>query len=931
MRRGILFLSFLVLGTFAFSADFAFAAGSTDISDGTSINTATTWKKSESPYLIKGTVNIRAELTIEPGTVIKFAYRKGNMQMYSRINAIGTANDRIIFTSERDDLHGGDTNGDGDVTKPARGDWLYINFGSTASSGEFRYISLLYAGWNPNDLGTALIINNNDNVSMTRSEVMHTRGTGIKIVCARPTINENVISQNYTGIYSTCAGETPVFRNNSIYGNFYFGASVINPVTGLLTGQIDARDNWWGDASGPKNASNASGNGDQVSGNVLFDPWLGKNTNDGTPDPVIIIPGIMGSWEVDGKWKIDPIFHTYDNLCEEFLANGYEDGEDDEEGGNLFTFPYEWRDSNVDNALLLRDKINQIKRDTGRPKVDIVAHSMGGLLARQYIESDDYGDDVDQLITVGTPQLGAPKDYVTWEGGEFLGLSAPIQKRIVGLEALENGYTDVFSYVHGRPIDSVEELLPTYNYLYDEDGDDFVLRVRDNDLENYPKNGFLDKLNSTEKVDSLKKVEFTKIIGESSSETSTVSGYNVVEGDVPGLWDDGYPKYFDIPVLNRQGIIKGSGDGTVPLFSSEAVDIPADKTIPFPSEHGDLPTDAQKDILEILTGNRPTNEITKWHFPNLLIFLVHSPVDIQIESPSHQKIGKDFDTNGIYDQIDGAYYTGFETNSEFITIPNPEDGEHKITAQGTEQGGEYTIEAVKITENPDDPDNAKESSAPIEGSAQPGEIQEAEVKIAGDEVIYNPDTTPPAITISSPEKMDYTNDKILEIDYVVEDLESGVEDDDWLVEKDGEKLDWPEKKVDLSLEHLGKYTFKVSAIDAAGNSDDSRVEFQITTSLEAIQNNLEHYFELGLVENKAALRFFRTKFANLEKLFDLLEKAENSNLKAKPKKAAVGALKTVVNADIEMIIRQLDRKSPHWIDDKAADLFIEDLEFIKIK
>ena len=76
--------------------------------------------------------------------------------------------------------------------------------------------------------------------------------------------------------------------------------------------------------------------------------------------------------------------------------------------------------------------------------MDVVAHSMGGLLAREYIESDYYDDDVDQLITVGTPHLGAPKDYVTWEAGEFLGLFAPVQKRIFALEALENGYLDIF-------------------------------------------------------------------------------------------------------------------------------------------------------------------------------------------------------------------------------------------------------------------------------------------------------------------------------------------------------------------------------------------------------------------------------------------------------------------------------------------------------
>ena len=64
--------------------------------------------------------------------------------------------------------------------------------------------------------------------------------------------------------------------------------------------------------------------------------------------------------------------------------------------------------------------------------------------------------------------------------------------------------------------------------------------------------------------------------------------------------------------------------------------------------------------------------------PSFLLVLVHSPVDVQVESPSGEKIGKDFSTNGEFNQVENAYYTGFDTNSEFITIPNPEEGKYKI-------------------------------------------------------------------------------------------------------------------------------------------------------------------------------------------------------------------------------------------------------------
>ena len=55
----------------------------------------------------------------------------------------------------------------------------------------------------------------------------------------------------------------------------------------------------------------------------------------------------------------------------------------------------------------LDQEITQIKRDTGAKKVDIVAHSMGGLVSRYYIEKMGGRDDVGKLIMVQTPNHGS--------------------------------------------------------------------------------------------------------------------------------------------------------------------------------------------------------------------------------------------------------------------------------------------------------------------------------------------------------------------------------------------------------------------------------------------------------------------------------------------------------------------------------------------
>ena len=56
-------------------------------------------------------------------------------------------------------------------------------------------------------------------------------------------------------------------------------------------------------------------------------------------------------------------------------------------------------------ALRLKDIMELVKERTGKPKVNIIAHSMGGLVARRYIQIFGAGD-VDKLIMVATPNKG---------------------------------------------------------------------------------------------------------------------------------------------------------------------------------------------------------------------------------------------------------------------------------------------------------------------------------------------------------------------------------------------------------------------------------------------------------------------------------------------------------------------------------------------
>jgi len=56
-------------------------------------------------------------------------------------------------------------------------------------------------------------------------------------------------------------------------------------------------------------------------------------------------------------------------------------------------------------AIRLHEIVDLVKLRTGSEKVNIVAHSMGGLVAREYINLFG-GDDINKLITVNTPNHG---------------------------------------------------------------------------------------------------------------------------------------------------------------------------------------------------------------------------------------------------------------------------------------------------------------------------------------------------------------------------------------------------------------------------------------------------------------------------------------------------------------------------------------------
>ena len=672
------------------------------------------------------------------------------------------------------------------------------------------------------------------------------------------------------------------------------------------------KNNWFGHIEGPTTELSIQ-KGEIIQGGYYLDGW---KHNDLIVDPVIIIPGVMGSQQFLGEWKIDPITHIYDDLINSFEENGYFKNK------NLFKFPYQWRDSNKISALNLQGKIEGVINQTKVSKVDLVAHSMGGLIARGYVEEIEgtiYEDTIDQLITLGTPHRGSPEAYLKWEAGEgFDGIVEKLIKHHFKNEAKHYNYDNLYEYIQEKVI-SIKELLPDYNYLYD---------VSEEDMreyhENYPRNTFLEELNDGLYLEKLNSVELINVIGNDNTD-NTISKIRVVDSTAENRWEHGMPENFYDNKTDR-GLEYGEGDETVPDFSAQ--DIISDKTIKINSSHRELPTKAQCKILEELAQIDEVNceYIDNIYIPNILLFNVFSPVDIKVITPDGAEIG-----SGVDDYEGDAFYSKYRLDNgeeiEFLTIPNPQDGEYKILTQGTDNG-EYKIEVAKIAED-EATGEIIESTVFMEGIAELNKTGELKVKIQDNEVIKESrDTAPPIITITSPQNKTYLNDQILDIEFEVEDNQTKPENIQTEIYLDNQILE--SKNIDLALRSLGEHKIKIIARDEAGNQSEETIIFQTNTSLDSLIENIKHYYELGLIKSQGTEKILIKAVKKLKKAEKLIQKIQNHKKIPKNKKnKIIKFVQKRINYYINRIIKYINRKPDKLIKPRAKELLVESLGQVK--
>ncbi|RAY14621.1 lipase [Actinomadura craniellae] len=118
---------------------------------------------------------------------------------------------------------------------------------------------------------------------------------------------------------------------------------------------------------------------------LVFGPAPSASAAPGTP--VIFVHGFGGG---ASNWN---------TAMSVFRAAGYPSNQ-------LFTYNYNSYGSNVSNAQGLASYVSQVKSRTGASKVDIVNHSMGGLVSQYYLKVLNGNPNVDHLASIAGANHG---------------------------------------------------------------------------------------------------------------------------------------------------------------------------------------------------------------------------------------------------------------------------------------------------------------------------------------------------------------------------------------------------------------------------------------------------------------------------------------------------------------------------------------------
>ena len=432
-------------------------------------------------------------------------------------------------------------------------------------------------------------------------------------------------------------------------------------------------------------------------GDEFMDP-LSFDSNLGAIDAGVSSSGVIKTQELPAY-----TFDYANGLLEELKNQGHIEDE------SLFTFPYDWRygvtgkyADNKTNPDLLGEKIQQILTQTGADKVDLVAHSLGGLVTKKYVADHPAGHNIGRAVFVGVPNTGALKSVKALLEGDNFGIPWLSEAEMKKLS---------------KHMPAAYDLLPTQKY-YDVKGS-FVEVIDQGEILHF--------FDATEK--ELNYSEFGDFITSdhhlNSQALTNAMGLHTAEFDDFDLRSAGVDVYaingckagtlakivenrskdiFGNTLIEYRNVSFKPGDETVPLES--ATNLPIDQDHAFYSltgKHGKMLSQegSRQQIVNVLagssltTGDHITQDIDKCELNGRAIS-VFSPIDILVTDQFGHQAGNG-DDGSILNEIPNASFEMFGEHT-FLYLPTDEGQAYIITIRGT-GAGTFTITSQDIIDS----------------------------------------------------------------------------------------------------------------------------------------------------------------------------------------------------------------------------------------
>jgi pimeloyl-ACP methyl ester carboxylesterase len=509
---------------------------------------------------------------------------------------------------------------------------------------------------------------------------------------------------------------------------------------------------------------------------------IGKNTTvvkkiptgiDLVHTPIVLVPGIMGSTVKTGVQSIPYLKGSqtpaedleisdpgkllgWNNLIRDLENQGYVRGQ------TIIECPYDWRLSvDVVAREYLATCITKAKRSSGKEKVDIIAHSMGGLVARAYIQSNlAQAQNVQKLIMVGTPNEGATEAYFVWEGGdpndwireavidrtyknsgEYKDLNLGIINSLntqsttniasyLGSQISNRPYRvlsqpdrlKVKNYLQGENILGVKQLLPTYDFLQDslsfsplplsnpDNQNELLLSLNNEGCAD----GICNEGSSTgsaftytpfDSVISAANIDATLLYGSTTGVNDTSHILITTPTAVGGpFYADGKP---DKQLSNAH---KSEGDTTVPNISTvdSGIAQSVGTVVHIPNAgHAALIEEARSNILNTLLGTNLRSLIVKNAVEDIssgrMNISTDGPVTAYLVGPGGSAIGVD-SAGASIDTMTNADVVNINNTSSEISIDQPISGEYTLYLSGVSNGDydfyiDYGSASVGVAQN----------------------------------------------------------------------------------------------------------------------------------------------------------------------------------------------------------------------------------------